>query len=170
LLRNAHKRDKKKSNKTTEGGEKKNGGKKTRIFCDEPRWIFSIFFRVFELPLLRNAQKNAVKKSIKIKLKLNKASNYFVFSAAANVRHFRHFFFRGPPCVANGTRTRDARCYANPGTGTQEARAEWRKIAAHTTASGVERRASAEAAAQHIASTGESWKSRRTTAHASAVK
>jgi hypothetical protein len=42
LLRNAQKRDKKKSNKTT-GDFKKNGGKKSRIFCesrifcDEPR-------------------------------------------------------------------------------------------------------------------------------------
>jgi hypothetical protein len=27
---------KKKSHKTTEGEEKKNGGKKSRIFCDEP--------------------------------------------------------------------------------------------------------------------------------------
>jgi hypothetical protein len=50
---------KKKSNKTTEGKKKKNGGKKSRIFCDEPRWTFSgkSFFRVFELPLSRNAQK-----------------------------------------------------------------------------------------------------------------
>jgi hypothetical protein len=60
----------KKSNKTTEG-EKKNGGKKNRIFCDEPRWTFSkkSFFRVFELPLLRNAKKTPLKKSIKNKNK-----------------------------------------------------------------------------------------------------
>jgi hypothetical protein len=58
LLRNAQKRDKRKSNKTTGGKKKKNGGKKSRIFCDEPRWIF----RVFELPLLRNAPKTPLKK------------------------------------------------------------------------------------------------------------
>jgi hypothetical protein len=60
LLQNAQKRDKTNSIKTTEGKkQKKNGGKKNRIFCDEPRWIFSgkSFFRVFELPLLRNAPK-----------------------------------------------------------------------------------------------------------------
>jgi hypothetical protein len=64
LSRSAQKRDKKKSNKTTEG-EKKNGGKKSRIFGDEPRWNFSknsFFFRAFELPLLRNAQKTPLKK------------------------------------------------------------------------------------------------------------
>jgi hypothetical protein len=38
-------------------GRKKNGGTKN-IFCDEPR---KKFCRVFELPLLRNAQ-NAIKK------------------------------------------------------------------------------------------------------------
>jgi hypothetical protein len=44
--------------------KKKNGGKKSRIFCDEPRWTCSkkSFFRVFELPLLRNAQKTPLKK------------------------------------------------------------------------------------------------------------
>jgi hypothetical protein len=58
LLRNAQKRDKKKIEQNNRGVKKKNGGKKSRIFCDEPRWIFSenLFFRVFELPLLRNAQ------------------------------------------------------------------------------------------------------------------
>jgi hypothetical protein len=35
------------------GRKKKNGGKKSHIFCDEPKFCF----RVFELPLLRNAQK-----------------------------------------------------------------------------------------------------------------
>jgi hypothetical protein len=40
-------------------GRKKTGGNKNHIFCDEPRWIFwkKTGFRVFELPLLRNAQK-----------------------------------------------------------------------------------------------------------------
>jgi hypothetical protein len=59
----------KKSNKTTEGKRKKTEGKKSRIFCNEPRWIFSKKFRVFELPLLRNAQKTPLKKSIKSKNK-----------------------------------------------------------------------------------------------------
>jgi hypothetical protein len=49
------KRDKKKSSKTTR--EKKNAGGGKHIFCDEPRWIFVIFCRVFELPFLRKAQK-----------------------------------------------------------------------------------------------------------------
>jgi hypothetical protein len=50
LLRNAQKR----------GGEKKkNGGNKSRIFCDEPNGFFNKNFnRVFELPLSRNAQKH----------------------------------------------------------------------------------------------------------------
>jgi hypothetical protein len=50
LLRNAQKRDKnkKKSNETTEGERKK-----SRIFWMSPDG----FFGVFELPLLRNAQK-----------------------------------------------------------------------------------------------------------------
>jgi hypothetical protein len=57
----------------------------------------------FELPFLRNAQKTPEKKSIKNKNKnknKNRASNYFFFSAAANVRHFRHFVFHAAPwCV-----------------------------------------------------------------------
>jgi hypothetical protein len=69
LLRNAQKRDKK-TEQNNRGREKKNGGGKSRIFCDEPRWIFlNFFFRVFELPLLRNAQKTPLKKSIKNKNK-----------------------------------------------------------------------------------------------------
>jgi hypothetical protein len=86
LSRNAQKRDKKKSNKTTEGEKKtEDGGEKSR------------FFRVFELPLLRNAQKTPLKKIDKNKNKnKNKVSNYFFFGAAANVRRFRHFFFTAP--------------------------------------------------------------------------
>jgi hypothetical protein len=65
---------KKKSSKTTEG-EKKRRGKKN-IFCDEPRWIFwkEIFYCVFE----------------------NEVSDCFFLGAAANVRHFHHFFSRPP--------------------------------------------------------------------------
>jgi hypothetical protein len=48
----------KKSNQTTEGGKKKNGRKKPDIFVMSP----DAFFRVFELPSLRNAQKSALKK------------------------------------------------------------------------------------------------------------
>jgi hypothetical protein len=70
LSRNAQKRDKKKIEQNNRGRRKKNGGKKSRIFCDEPRWTFSIFcFRVFELPLLRNAQKTPLKKIDKNKNK-----------------------------------------------------------------------------------------------------
>jgi hypothetical protein len=51
----------KKSNKTAEGGGGGGGGKKSHILCDELKWIFwekkRLFCRVFELPLLRNAQK-----------------------------------------------------------------------------------------------------------------
>jgi hypothetical protein len=60
---------KKNRTKPTEGEEKKTGGKKSRIFCDEPRWEKKFFFRVFELPLLQNAQKTPLKKSIKNKNK-----------------------------------------------------------------------------------------------------
>jgi hypothetical protein len=65
LLRNAQKRDKKQIEQNNLRRKKrKNGGKKSRIFCDEPRWIFS------ELPLLQNAQKTPfLKKSIKNKNK-----------------------------------------------------------------------------------------------------
>jgi hypothetical protein len=54
----------KKIEQNNRGFKKKNGGKKAAFFCDEPRWIFSeiFFFRVFELPLLRNAQKTPFKK------------------------------------------------------------------------------------------------------------
>jgi hypothetical protein len=56
LLRNAQKRDNTKTEKTTGGGG--DGGKKSRIFCDEPRSVFlKKKLYVFELPLLRNAQK-----------------------------------------------------------------------------------------------------------------
>jgi hypothetical protein len=58
-----------KKNRTKQPREKK---EKKRIFCDEPTWIFSIVFHVFELPLLRNAQKTPLKKNreqIKIKIK-----------------------------------------------------------------------------------------------------
>jgi hypothetical protein len=38
---------KKNQTKQPREGGKKNGGEKSRIFCDEPRWIFSDFFFVF---------------------------------------------------------------------------------------------------------------------------
>jgi hypothetical protein len=65
LLRNAQKRDNKKISKKTEGEKKKTGGKKRRILCDEPKWVFLktfFFFRVFELPLSRNARKIKINK------------------------------------------------------------------------------------------------------------
>jgi hypothetical protein len=51
--------------------KKKTEEKKAAFFCDEPRWTFSTksFFLVFEIPLLRNAQKTPLKKSIKNKNK-----------------------------------------------------------------------------------------------------
>jgi hypothetical protein len=67
-----------KKNRTKQPREKKKTeGKKSRVFCDEPRWAFSgkSFFRVFELPLLRNAQKTPKKKSIKNKNKNNNKIN-----------------------------------------------------------------------------------------------
>jgi hypothetical protein len=66
LLRNAPKRDKKKSNKTTEGEKrKKTEEKKAAFFVMSPDGLFrkKVFFRVFELPLLRK---------IKIKIKQSK--------------------------------------------------------------------------------------------------
>jgi hypothetical protein len=79
-------------NETNRGREKKNGRKKAAFFVMSPDGLF----RVFELPLLRNAQKTPQKKIDKKKRK--KVSDYFFFSAAANLRRFRHFFFRGAPC------------------------------------------------------------------------
>jgi hypothetical protein len=86
-----------KPSKTTEGGGEKNRGKKSRIFCDESRWTFSggKKYRAFEPPLSRNAQRRDTKE---IDERKKKVSNYFFFGAAANVRHFRHFGFHGPPC------------------------------------------------------------------------
>jgi hypothetical protein len=44
--------------KTTEGEKRKNGGIKSHFFGDEPDGFFAKrFYRVFEFPLLRNAQK-----------------------------------------------------------------------------------------------------------------
>jgi hypothetical protein len=62
LSRNAQKRDKKKIEQPREG--KKNGGKKSRIFCDEPRWTFSekSFFVFLKTPLVTKRPKNALKK------------------------------------------------------------------------------------------------------------
>jgi hypothetical protein len=64
LLRNAQKRDKK--NRTKQPKAKninKTEGKKAAFFVMSPDGFFSNFvFRVLELPLLRNAQKNALKK------------------------------------------------------------------------------------------------------------
>jgi hypothetical protein len=43
----------KKIERNNRGRGKKNGGEKSRIFCDEPKSIFSkkkCFYRVFELP------------------------------------------------------------------------------------------------------------------------
>jgi hypothetical protein len=72
LLRNAQKLNKK--NRITQPREKKNVKKKKKkaaFFSDEPRWTFSIFvFRVFELPLLRNARKTPLKNRQKIKIKI----------------------------------------------------------------------------------------------------
>jgi hypothetical protein len=65
----------------------------------------NFIFCVFELPLLRKAQKRDKKNKggnkIKKLLKKKRASNCFVFSAAGNVRHFRHCFFAAPgaPCL-----------------------------------------------------------------------
>jgi hypothetical protein len=60
-----------------------------------------VFFVFLNSPCYETPKKRLKKKSIKNKNKnknKNKVSNYFFFSAAANVRHFRHFFFRGAPC------------------------------------------------------------------------
>jgi hypothetical protein len=88
---------KKNRTKPTEGGGgKKTEEKKAAFFVMSPDGLFRFFFlRDFELPWLQNAQKTPKKNSIKNKI--NEVSNYFFFSAAANVRHFRHFFFRAPP-------------------------------------------------------------------------
>jgi hypothetical protein len=94
-----------KKNRTKQPGKrKKKRTKKTQIFCDEPRWIFSgiFFFRVFELPLLLVTKhpKSALKKidetnKNKNKNKIEQVTTFF-FCAEANVRHFRPFFFAAP--------------------------------------------------------------------------
>jgi hypothetical protein len=77
--------------------EKKTEEKKAIFFVMSPDGFFlKKKCRVFEPPLLRNAQKRD-NKSIKNRLK--KVSNYCFFGAAANVRHFHHFFFHAPPCI-----------------------------------------------------------------------
>jgi hypothetical protein len=58
LLRNAQKRDKKIEPNNRGMGEKKRDENKTTFFVMSPDELFRIFvFRVFELLLLRNAQK-----------------------------------------------------------------------------------------------------------------
>jgi hypothetical protein len=84
LLRNAQKRDKKIEQNNR--GRKKKEGEKTTFFVMSPRWIFvEKKPRVFEPPLLRNAQKrgkqNAIK-TIKIRTIKFKVRNCFVFGAA----------------------------------------------------------------------------------------
>jgi hypothetical protein len=74
LSRNAQKRDKKKieqNNQGSQGRKKKNGGKKIRIFCDEPRWTFSkkVFFVFLNSPCYETPKKRPKKKSIKNKNK-----------------------------------------------------------------------------------------------------
>jgi hypothetical protein len=67
LSRNAQKRDKTKIEQNNRGRKKKTEGKKTAFFVMSRDGLFrkKVFFRVFELPLLRNAQKTPLKKSIK---------------------------------------------------------------------------------------------------------
>jgi hypothetical protein len=48
----------KKSSETTEGRGKKNGGKNANFCVMSPNGFFGKKYRAFELPLLRNAQKN----------------------------------------------------------------------------------------------------------------
>jgi hypothetical protein len=101
LLRNAQKRDKIKPSKTTGawGGGGGREEKKPHV-GDGPRWdvLGKVFFRVFLLPLLRNAQKTRLKKSRKtVKNKIIITTGYFVFGAVANVRQFRHFLFSRRP-------------------------------------------------------------------------
>jgi hypothetical protein len=65
LLRNAQKRDLKKSSKTTEEEKKKTEGKKAAFFCDEPRWIFRRKgFVVFLNSPCYETPKNVIKKPI----------------------------------------------------------------------------------------------------------
>jgi hypothetical protein len=62
----------KKNNSTTynKGRGKKTEGKKSRIFCDEPRWTFFDFFSVFlNSPCYETPKKRPLKKSIKNKNK-----------------------------------------------------------------------------------------------------
>jgi hypothetical protein len=59
--------------------EKKNGGKNSHIFCNEPRWIKKKV-SVFELPVLRNFQKGDKKKTKK-KTHKNRGT-YVLFSAS----------------------------------------------------------------------------------------
>jgi hypothetical protein len=57
--------------------------------------FFENKIRVFEPPLLRNAKKAPVKKSIKNKNKIELVSdNYFKFTSLSS------FFFHGPPCLS----------------------------------------------------------------------
>jgi hypothetical protein len=59
----------KKIEQNNRGKRKKNGGKKSRIFCDEPRWRFSIFFLIAVLGVSWQGNKK-IDKKIKIKVKI----------------------------------------------------------------------------------------------------
>jgi hypothetical protein len=94
LLRNAQKYDKK--NRTKQPRVKKN----LAFFVMSPDGFFreKVFFVVLNSPCYETPQKRLKKNRLKNK----KVSNYFCFGAAANVRHFRHFFFTAPLVLRNG--------------------------------------------------------------------
>jgi hypothetical protein len=95
LLQNAQKRDKK--------IVQNNRGEKSHILCDEPRWIMDFFkwgkknYRVFELPLLRNARKQDKKADKTLKIinfinkmnEVNAGSSYCAFRGRGTSKQLR---------------------------------------------------------------------------------
>jgi hypothetical protein len=99
-----------KNEQNNRGRGKKNGEKKAAFFVMSRDGLFRFCFVFLNSPCYETPKKRPKKKSIKNKIKINKkeVSNYFCFSAAANVRRFCHFFFHAPPWGFKNTRTRKA--------------------------------------------------------------
>jgi hypothetical protein len=107
---NAQKRDTKKSSKTTEGEQRRKKGrnrKKTRnptlfVICLEKQSLF----RVFELPLLRSAARNAQKKK---KKPPKETTGRQIKSFFWGLR-FRHFCYGTPWLVQGALQKKEATC------------------------------------------------------------
>jgi hypothetical protein len=89
LLRNAQKRDKK-IEQNNRGLNKKNGGKKSHIFCDEPRWTSSkkVLIAFLNSPCYETP---------KTRLKKIDKKTLFFFRGCGKCTSLSSLFFSRPP-------------------------------------------------------------------------